>query len=248
LFGHEKGAFTGASAQKKGKVEVAEGGTLFLDEIGELAGGLQAKLLRVLQEREFERLGGTRPIKLDIRLVAATNRSLPDAVKAGTFRNDLYYRLNVVTLNMPALRERREDVPLLANYFVAKASRKCNMRIKPLAPQTITCLTNYDWPGNVRELENALERALVLGSTDSILPDDLPEAILEAASVTPASTDKYHGTIKEAKKQLVTQALQQAGGNYIEAAKALGMHPNSLLRLIRNLDLKAVKAGMQGPE
>jgi transcriptional regulator with GAF, ATPase, and Fis domain len=248
LFGHEKGAFTGASAQKKGKVEVAEGGTLFLDEIGELAGGLQAKLLRVLQEREFERLGGTRPIKLDIRLVAATNRSLPDAVKAGTFRNDLYYRLNVVTLNMPALRERREDVPLLANYFVAKASRKCNMRIKPLAPETITCLTNYDWPGNVRELENALERALVLGSTDSILPDDLPEAILEAASVTPASTDKYHGTIKEAKKQLVTQALQQAGGNYIEAAKTLGMHPNSLLRLIRNLDLKAVKAGMQGPE
>jgi len=247
LFGHEKGAFTGAASQKKGKVEVAEGGTLFLDEIGELAPGLQAKLLRVLQEREFERLGGTRPIKLDIRLIAATNRSLPDAVKSGTFRNDLYYRLNVVTLTMPALRERREDIPLLANYFVAKASRKCNMRIKPLAPETLACLTQYDWPGNVRELENALERALVLGSTDSILPDDLPEAILEAGSVAPASTDKYHGTIKEAKKQLVVQALQQANGDYIEAAKALGMHPNSLLRLIRNLDLKAVKAGMQGP-
>jgi transcriptional regulator with GAF, ATPase, and Fis domain len=248
LFGHEKGAFTGAASQKKGKVEVAEGGTLFLDEIGELAPGLQAKLLRVLQEREFERLGGTRPIKLDIRLIAATNRSLTDAVKAGTFRNDLYYRLNVVTLTMPSLRERREDIPLLANYFVAKASRKCNMRIKPLAPETVTCLTNYDWPGNVRELENALERALVLGSTDSILPDDLPEGILEADSAAPASTNKYHGTIKEAKKQLVVQALQQANGDYIEAAKALGMHPNSLLRLIRNLDLKAVKAGMQGPE
>jgi Nif-specific regulatory protein len=248
LFGHEKGAFTGASSQKKGKVEVAEGGTLFLDEIGELAAGLQAKLLRVLQEREFERLGGTRPIKLDIRLIAATNRSLLDAVKAGTFRNDLYYRLNVVTLTMPALRERREDIPLLANYFVAKASRKCNTRIKPLAPETVICLTNYDWPGNVRELENALERALVLGSTDSILPDDLPEGILEAAPAAPASTDRYHSTIKEAKKQLVVQALQQANGDYIEAAKTLGMHPNSLLRLIRNLDLKAVKAGMQGPE
>ncbi|HMJ22891.1 MAG TPA: sigma 54-interacting transcriptional regulator [Terriglobales bacterium] len=247
LFGHERGAFTGAASQKKGKVEVAEGGTLFLDEIGELASGLQAKLLRVLQEREFERLGGTRPIKLNIRVIAATNRSLPEAVKGGTFRNDLYYRLNVVTFTMPALRERREDIPLLANYFVAKASRKCNMRIKPLAPETLACLTTYDWPGNVRELENALERALVLGSTESILPDDLPEAILEAGSAAPASTDKYHGTVKEAKKQLILQALQQASGNYIEAAKALGMHPNSLLRLIRNLDLKAVKAGMQAP-
>jgi len=248
LFGHEKGAFTGAASQKKGKVEVAEGGTLFLDEIGELAPGLQAKLLRVLQEREFERLGGTHPIKLDVRLIAATNQSLPEAVKAGTFRNDLYYRLNVVTLTVPALRERREDIPLLSNYFVAKASRKCNMRIKSLAPETLACLMQCDWPGNVRELENALERALVLGSTDSILPDDLPEAILEAGSTAPASTDRYHGTIKEAKKQLILQALQQANGSYIEAAKALGMHPNSLLRLIRNLDLKAVKAGMQGPE
>ena len=248
LFGHEKGAFTGATAQKKGKVEVAEGGTLFLDEIGELAPALQAKLLRVLQEREFERLGGTRPIKLNIRLVAATNRKLSDAVKAGTFRNDLFYRLNVVTLITPALRERREDIPLLANYFVTKASRKCNMRIKPLAPETIACLTQYDWPGNVRELENALERAVVLGSTESILPDDLPETIVEGCPESPASTDKYHGTIKETKKQLILEALQHANGNYIEAAKTLGMHPNSLLRLIRNLDLKDVKAGMLGAE
>jgi Nif-specific regulatory protein len=139
-------------------------------------------------------------------------------------------------------------LPLLANYFVAKASRKCNLRPKPLAPETLACLMQYDWPGNVRELENALERALVLGSTDSILPDDLPETILEAGSTAPVATDKYHGTIKEAKKQLVVQALQQANGDYIEAAKTLGMHPNSLLRLIRNLDLKAVKAGMQGLE
>jgi transcriptional regulator with GAF, ATPase, and Fis domain len=248
LFGHEKGAFTGATSQKKGKVEVAEGGTLFLDEVSELAPGLQAKLLRVLQEREFERLGGTRPIKLDIRLVAATNRSLPEAVKASTFRNDLYYRLNVVSLTMPALRERREDISPLAEHFVAKTSRKCKMRMKTLSPETLACLMQYDWPGNVRELENAIERALVLGSTDSILPDDLPEAILEADAAAPNATTKYHGTIKEAKKQLVLQALQQASGSYIEAANALGMHPNSLLRLIRNLGLKAVKAGMQSPE
>jgi transcriptional regulator with GAF, ATPase, and Fis domain len=247
LFGHEKGAFTGATVQKKGKVELAEGGTLFLDEIGELALGLQAKLLRVLQEREFERVGGARPIKLNVRLVAATNRSLPEAVKAGTFRNDLYYRLNVVALNMPALRERREDISILAEHFAAKASRKCGMRLKPFSPEALACLMHYDWPGNVRELENALERALVLGATDSILPDDLPESVLEAGSITTASTDKYHGSIKDTKKQLILQALQQANGSYIEAAKALGMHPNSLLRLIRTLDLKAVKAGMQEP-
>ncbi len=247
LFGHEKGAFTGAAGQKKGKVEVAEGGTLFLDEIGELAPGLQAKLLRVLQEREFERLGGTKPIKLDIRLVAATNRSLPEAVKAGSFRNDLYYRLNVVTLIMPPLRERREDISQLAEHFVAKASRKNRTRIKPVSPDALACLTQYDWPGNVRELENALERALVMGSTDSILPDDLPETVLEASPATSSATAKYHGSIKETKKQLILQALHQANGNYIDAAKTLGMHPNSLLRLIRTLDLKAVKAGIQAP-
>ena len=137
---------------------------------------------------------------------------------------------------------------VLADHFVAKASRKCGMRVKPVSPEALACLMHYDWPGNVRELENALERALVLGSTDSILPDDLPETVLEAGSAAPAATDKYHGSIKETKKQLMLQALQQANGNYIEAAKALGMHPNSLLRLIRNLDLKGVKAEMQAPE
>ncbi len=247
LFGHEKGAFTGAVAQKKGKVEVAEGGTLFLDEISELAPGLQAKLLRVLQEREFDRLGGTRSIKLDIRVVAATNKSLPDAVKAGAFRNDLFYRLNVVAITMPPLRERREDISLLANHSVAKASRKCGMRLKALSPEALACLMHYDWPGNVRELENALERALVLGSTDTILADDLPDEVLEADSTAPVPGAKYYAAIKDAKKHLVLQALQEANGSYIEAAKALGMHPNSLLRLIRNLDLKTAKAGMQGP-
>jgi len=248
LFGHEKGAFTGAISQKKGKMEAADGGTLFLDEVGELAHSLQAKLLRVLQEREFERVGGTRPVKLDIRLIAATNRSLSDAVQNGTFRKDLYYRLNVVAVTMPALRDRREDIPLLADHFIGKASRKCKARMKPLSTEARACLINYDWPGNVRELENAIERALVLGSTDSILPDDLPEAVLEAGSPLTASNAKYLGTIIDTKKQLILQALQQANGSYIEAAKALGMHPNSLLRLIRNLDLKAAaKAGSLPP-
>jgi transcriptional regulator with GAF, ATPase, and Fis domain len=245
LFGHEKGAFTGATAQKKGKVETAEGGTLFLDEVSELAPGLQAKLLRVLQEREFERVGGTRPIPLDVRLIAASNRNLTEAVEAGAFRKDLYYRLNVVAVTMPPLRERREDIPLLADHFIVKASRKCRTRVKPLSPEARACLTTYEWPGNVRELENAIERALVLGSSDTLLPDDLPEAILEAASPVPNGSANYLGALKETKKQLVLQALQQASGNYIEAAKALGMHPNSLLRLIRNLGLKAaIKAGL----
>jgi transcriptional regulator with GAF, ATPase, and Fis domain len=239
LFGHEKGAFTGAVSQKKGKMEAAEGGTLLLDEVSELAPNLQAKLLRVLQEREFERVGGTRPIKLDIRLIAATNRLLPEAVQGGTFRKDLYYRLNVVAVTMPPLRDRREDIPSLTDHFIAKASRKCKARMKPLSAEARSYLINYDWPGNVRELENAIERALVLGSTESILPDDLPEALLEAGAPATESSAKYHGRVREVKKQLVLQALQQADSNYIEAAKALGMHPNSLLRLIRTLDLKA---------
>jgi transcriptional regulator with GAF, ATPase, and Fis domain len=243
LFGHEKGAFTGAVSQKKGKLEAAEGGTLFLDEVSELAPSLQAKLLRVLQEREFERVGSIRPLKLDIRLIAATNRLLSDAVKNGNFRKDLYYRLNVVAVTMPALRDRREDIPLLAEHFIAKASRKCKARIKPLSTEARACLINYHWPGNVRELENAIERALVLGSTEFILPEDLPEAVLEGGLPHTTSTAKYVSTIKDTRKQLILQALQQANGAYIEAAKALGMHPNSLLRLIRNLDLKtAVKA------
>jgi transcriptional regulator with GAF, ATPase, and Fis domain len=248
LFGHEKGAFTGAVSQKKGKMEAADGGTLFLDEVSELAPSLQAKLLRVLQEREFERVGGIRPLKLDIRVIAATNRLLREEVQNGTFRKDLYYRLNVVTITMPALRDRREDIPLLADHFIAKASRKCKARMRPLSAEARACLIAYDWPGNVRELENAIERALVLGSTESILADDLPEAVLEAGSPLTVSTAKYLGTIKDTKRQLILQALQQANGGYIEAAKALGMHPNSLLRLIRRLDLKAaVKAGSLPP-
>jgi Nif-specific regulatory protein len=238
LFGHEKGAFTGALVQKKGKLEVADGGTLFLDEVGEMPALLQAKLLRVLQEREFERVGGTRTLKVDIRLIAATNRDIEEAIHQGTFRQDLYYRLNVVSLSMPPLRERREDISLLANYFVQKYSDKCNRRVKGISSEARARLTNYDWPGNVREFENAIERALVLGTTDFILPEDLPEAVLETAAPVTGGVAKYHEAVTETKKQLILKAFEQAGGSYTDAAKLLGVHPNYLHRLIRNMNLK----------
>jgi Nif-specific regulatory protein len=239
LFGHEKGAFTGAAAQKKGRIEMAEGGTLFLDEVSELAPELQAKLLRVLQEREFERVGGTRAIPLDTRLIAATNKKLSVAIEAGEFRKDLYYRLNVVTLTVPTLRERAEDIPQLAEHFLSKASRKCKTKMKSLSEEAKACLIKYDWPGNVRELENAIERAVVLGSGNVVLPEDLPETILEAGWAPSDGSAKYHRSVKETKRQMIVQALHQAHGSYLEAAKALGIHPNSLLRLMRNLNVKA---------
>jgi Nif-specific regulatory protein len=243
MFGHEKGAFTGAVGQKKGKIEVADKGTLFLDEISELALGMQAKLLRVLQEREFERVGGTKPLKVDVRVLAATNKSLAEAAQEGRFRADLYYRLNVVCMIMPPLRERREDIPALARCFLEKISKKANTRTKELSPEALAALMQYDWPGNVRELENALERAVVLGPEEVVLAEDLPEAVLETASPMVSGGARYLGAVKESKKQLVLQALDQANGHYVEAAKILGIHPNSLLRLIRNLGLKTGAKG-----
>ncbi len=241
LFGHEKGAFTGAFSQKKGKIEIGDSGTLFLDEIGELAMPLQAKLLRVLQQREFERVGGTRPIKVDIRLIAATNRNLDDAIKRAQFRPDLFYRLNVVSVTMPPLRDRREDIPLLATYFVQKYCREANRPVAGISPEAHALLTSYDWPGNVRELENALERAVVLGSSDHIRPEDLPEALVETTSSNEplrAGTLRYHETVNSMKRQLILKAIEQAGGNFTEAAKLLDLHPNYLHRLVRNMDLR----------
>jgi len=238
LFGHEKGAFTGAITQKRGKLEVADGGTVFLDEIGELPPVIQAKLLRVLQTREFERVGGTRAIKTDLRLVAATNRNLEAAIKAGDFREDLYYRLNVVSVVMPPLRERREDIPLLATYFLANFSKKCKRRVTGISTEARRLLEAYEWPGNVRELENAIERTLVLGSTDLIVPEDLPELLCESAPAEESGKASYYESIKKAKRQFIREALEQAEGNYTEAAKQLGIHPNNLHRLIRSLALK----------
>ena len=238
LFGHEKGAFTGAIALKRGKLEIADGGTLFLDEVGELSPNIQAKLLRVLQEREFERVGGTRPIKIDIRVVAATNRDLEADVKAGTFRKDLYYRLNVISFTLPPLRERREDIPLLANYFANESSRRARRRPVRMSTEARSYLIAYAWPGNVRELENVIERAVVLGSTDLILPEDLPETILEEAASTGAAMTKFYDILRDTKKRLIVDALRQAHGSFTEAASHLGIHPNNLHRLVRNMNIK----------
>jgi Nif-specific regulatory protein len=239
LFGHEKGAFTGAIAQKRGKLEIADRGTVFLDEVGELPPPFQSKLLRVLQEREFERVGGTRPIQVDIRLIAATNRDLEGAIASGAFRKDLYYRLNVVALTLPPLRERRGDIPALARYFAARHGRRAKRRLAGFSPQAMACLEAYDWPGNVRELENAVERAVVLGSTDLIVPEDLPETVLDTAPAASAVTGGYYQAVREEKKRAILAALEQAGGSFTEAAKLLGVHPNYLHRLVRNLNLKS---------
>jgi transcriptional regulator with GAF, ATPase, and Fis domain len=230
LFGHEKGAFTGAVVQKKGKLELAEGGSVFLDEIGELALSLQAKLLRVLQQREFERVGGTRTYRLDVRLIAATNRDLAQQVRAGAFRDDLYHRLNVISLLMPPLRERGADIPILARHFLLSAVERCGRRVLGLSPEAEQLLSSYNWPGNIRELENAIERAVVLGVSEVILPEDLPETVRAVQS--------SDGGLSGAKRDAIIRAWRQGNGDYKAAAELLGLHPNSLLRLIRNLGLR----------
>lgn len=237
LFGHERGAFTGAASQKKGRFEVADGGVVFLDEIGELAPALQVKLLRVLQEREFERVGGNHSIKVDIRLIAATNCNLEEAVREKKFRQDLYYRLAVLKITMPTLRERREDIPMLVRHFVQKHAKRCKVKPRPVSPEALSRLVNYDWPGNVRELENAIERALVLGDSEMILPEDLPESLLERAPQPEMTEAKYHAALKDLKKQLILDAVEQTH-SYADAARILGVHPNYLHRLIRNLEMK----------
>jgi transcriptional regulator with GAF, ATPase, and Fis domain len=243
LFGHEQGAFTGAVMRKTGKLEVAQGGSLFLDEIGELPQPLQAKLLRVLQERTFERVGGTRPITVDIRLVAATNRDLKKAVAEGTFRDDLFYRLNVISLTMPPLRERREDIPLLASHFAAVHGRAVRGKPVGIAPTARTLLVRYDWPGNVRELSNAIERAVVLGLEEEIRPEDLPETLLEGAPPAgpggqASAPQDYHEALNEAKRRIIRDALAATGGNVTRAAEGLGLHANHLHRLMTTLGLR----------
>jgi transcriptional regulator with GAF, ATPase, and Fis domain len=248
LFGHERGAFSGAVSQKKGRLEIADTGIVFLDEIGELAPKLQVKLLRVLQEREFERVGGTRTIKVDIRLIAATNRDLDEAVRLGQFRQDLFYRLAVVKATMPPLRDRKEDIPMLTRYFVQKYAKRCNVKPKPVSREAMAALESYGWPGNVRELENAIERAMVLGSSDSILLEDLPESLLEQEPANEVTEGKYHAGLKKHKKELILGAVVHARGNYVEAAGILGVHPNYLHRLIRNLGLKdEINAALREP-
>jgi Nif-specific regulatory protein len=238
LFGHERGAFTGAIQQKKGKLEVADGGTVFLDEIGELPLSLQAHLLRVLQDREFERVGGTRPIAVDIRLVAATNRDLAHEVKEGRFRGDLFFRLNVVRLSLPPLRERPGDVELLAQFYASEHGKRVKRHVAGISPEALTILKRHEWPGNVRELANTIERAVVLGTTELILPEDLPESMVERKSSSGPEPSTYHEAVAARKRDLILDAIGRAAGSITDAAKLLGLHPNYLHRLIRNLGLR----------
>ncbi len=238
LFGHEKGAFTGATGQRKGKIEIAHGGTLFLDEIGELAPTLQAKLLRVIQEREFERIGGGKPIKANIRLLAATNRNLGEEVKKGSFREDLFFRLNVVQIQVPPLRERKTDILLLAHHFTKKYSEICKRKVNGISRQAEQALVGHEWRGNVRELENAIERAIVLGSDKVIQPADLPFEIVGNATVEHNSSLDLSQQLKIAKSKIVLNAIKEADGNYSEAARHLSIHPNNLHRIIRELEIK----------
>jgi two-component system response regulator HydG len=241
LFGHEKGAFTGAVSRKLGKIELAHQGTLFLDEIGELPLALQAKLLRVLQERELDRVGGTRPIPVDVRVIAATNRDLEEAIREGRFREDLFYRLNVITLHMPALRERSTDIPLLARHFARVYAERVGHRVVGLSDEAREALLAYDWPGNVRQLGNAIERALVLGTDELIRREDLPDEVLAARTPAPEGTDTgtFEDRILATKRKLIVEAYEQAGGDHQTAARLLGVHPNSLHRLVRNLGLRS---------
>ena len=240
LFGHEKGAFTGAHQRKLGKVELSHGGTLFLDEIGDIRPSLQAKLLRLIQEQEFERVGGTRTIRVDVRFVAATNTDLERAMKQGAFRQDLYYRLNVVSLTLLPLRERKEDLKQLACHFVEKYSGELKRPAKPISPEALALLADYDWPGNVRELENAIERAVVLSTGPEIAPRDLP--ILPTADRGEPPMDSasgFHEAVLHFKRELLRSTLARADGNQTRAAELLGLQRTYLSRLLKELGVRA---------
>jgi two-component system NtrC family response regulator/two-component system response regulator HydG len=222
LFGHERGAFTGAMARKDGRFSIAHGGTLFLDEIGEISQAVQVKLLRFLQEHEFERVGGTQTIKVDVRVIAATNRNLAEEVKAGRFREDLYYRLNVVTIDMPPLRDRKNDIPALAKFFLDRYVKSNEKPIESFAPQTLELLMSYDWPGNVRELENAIERAVVLTTGNVVEPRNLPPNV--RPTLRPVGMPPIPGsTLAEIERYAILETLKSTGGSTSKAADVLGI-------------------------
>jgi DNA-binding NtrC family response regulator len=242
LFGHEKGAFTGAHQTKKGKFELAHGGSVFLDEIGDMPAPLQAKLLRVLQDHRFERVGGTQPIQADIRIIAATNRDIGGAVKDGRFREDLYYRLNVVSLTLPPLRERREDIPLLAGHFVAVYAAETKKAVGGITAEGMKLLMWHPWPGNVRELANAIERAVVLCAGPEIGPEDLvltvPAAPSGVASASPEAGGDFYAQVETFKQNIIKAALVETGGNQTRAAERLGLQRTHLVKLLRALKIR----------
>jgi len=232
LFGHEKGAFTGAHARKLGRFELAHGGTVFLDEIGTLRLDLQAKLLRALQEREIERLGGVRPVSVDVRILAATNVNLRNAVRAREFREDLYYRLNVVPIHVPPLRERREDIPALVEYMIRKLARECNREVRGVSAGALDVLTRYDWPGNVRELENVLHRAVVLARSPVIHLQDVPLDVAMPETGSRLGEDvgpPLREAMEQFERQYILRVLEGAGWNVSRAARLLGVHRNTIL-------------------
>ncbi|MEO0115016.1 MAG: sigma-54 dependent transcriptional regulator [candidate division WOR-3 bacterium] len=234
LFGHEKGAFTGANFQKKGKLELADGGTLFLDEIGDISPKSQVDLLRFLQEREFRRLGGTETIKVDVRIIAATNKNLLKLVEQGKFRDDLYYRLNVITITLPPLRERKEDIPLLITHFLEKYNIETGKRIEKISEAAMNILMDYHWPGNVRELENTIEHAVVVSEGNTIMPNSLPD-FLKKKEPTPIDTSK---SLEEMEKQHIIQVLKEQQGNISRAAEILGINRVTLYRKMKEYDIK----------
>ena len=235
LFGHEKGAFTGAHQLKKGKLELAQGGTVFLDEIGDLALDLQTKLLRFLQEREFERVGGTAPIAVDLRIIAATSRDLEAAIRAGLFREDLYHRLDVITLTLPPLRERKEDIPALASYFLERFASETKKNFSGITDEARDKLIAYAWPGNIRELANVIERAVVLGEGPELTVHHLPARVIGAQPAAVSDEVPYHDAVNSYRRELIVRALASAQGNRAAAAKNLGLHRTHLMKLLKAL-------------
>jgi two-component system response regulator HydG len=230
LFGHEKGAFTGALAKKQGRFQLAHTGSVFLDEIGEMAPATQAKILRVLQEREFEPLGSTQTVKVDTRVIVATNKDLEEEIQQGHFREDLYYRLNVVRLKVPPLRERREDIPLLADFFLKRYAEKNRRLIKGFTPKAMDLLMRHTWPGNVRELENVVERAVIMARGEMISPEDLPDALRELdKEAEKVGLDLTPGkSLKEVEREMILRTLEETGGNRTRAAEILGISRRTL--------------------
>ncbi len=237
LFGHEKGAFTGADKVKKGLVEMADGGTLFLDEITEMLPQMQVKLLRVIQEKEITRVGGTRSIKVDVRFLAATNRDLQEEVKRGNFRQDLFFRINVVSLCIPPLAERKNDIPLLIHHFMAKYATLMNKDIREVSPEVIDILTGYDFPGNVRELENIIERGVAMANGDTIEAAHLPEDLRGMTMQTFRKREGKYPTLEELEKSYIEWILKETGDNRTEGAKALGIDRVSLWRKLKKYEM-----------
>ena len=240
LFGHEKGAFTGAINAKKGRFELAHEGTLFIDEVGEMTPSSQVKLLRVIQEQEFERVGGSRTISCDVRIVAATNKDLEQAVKEGDFRDDLYYRLNVVNIDMPPLRKRREDIESLARHFLQKFAAETGKKIDDISPRALSCLLAYEWPGNVRELQNVMERAVVLARGESVTPHDFPQNLQGDAQICvdiPDRDGNLTELLEDLERQLILQTLRRHDNSQTKAASALGIKRTTLRYKMEKYDL-----------